>query len=316
MRNPGFTRHVQEARHGGLEGAWLRGVLFAGALAALPTIAAADGASTLPAVGVSRDQATARAPGDGRVLYREQHLLRRDAGGRPLERIVLYRCPGGDAMRAQSAPVLAFARKRLDYRASTIAPRFVFEDARSGYREGLHVGAPPRLFVVRRTGAAERADALRTPGAVVDAGFDEFVRAHWDALAAGRTLPLDFALPSRLRSYRFTVARTGAGRIGGVPVLRLRLQLSGLLAWVAPHVDASYDLATRRLLRFEGPGTIRDVAGEAPVPARIDFEGAITAATEADWRAALAAPLSACADGQRADAVTVSPDTARRLVTR
>jgi hypothetical protein len=171
---------------------------------------------------------------------------------------------------------------------------------------------------VRRTGAAERADALRTPGAVVDAGFDEFVRAHWDALAAGQALPLEFAVPSRLRSYRFVVGRVEGGdaRLAGEPVLRLRLRLDGWLAWVAPHVDASYGRTTRRLLRFEGLGTIRDLAGGKPLPARIDFEGTPRPADEAGWTAALAGPLSACAGGRVADANTGGADSQDAALTR
>jgi hypothetical protein len=278
-----------------------------GAVADEPADAPAPGASTLV-----REQAIARDPGDGRVLYREQHWMRRDGAGRPLERVVLYRCAGAEGGGH------AFARKHLDYRADAAAPRFQFDDARDGYREGLRAGTPPRLFVRAGQAGTERAAALRGGRVVVDAGFDEFVRAHWDALAAGRALPLEFAVPSRLRSYRFLVGRVdgASAPLAGEPTLRLRLRLDGWLAWVAPHVDASYGLRSRRLLRFEGLGTIRDLAGGKPLPARIDFEGAPRPGDEAGWTAALAGPLSACAAGRRADANTGGADSAGAALSR
>ncbi|MGH8031709.1 MAG: hypothetical protein ACREO8_04915 [Luteimonas sp.] len=48
-------------------------------------------------------QGEARDPANGRLLYREDHLIRAD-GPAPLQRVVLYRCPDGTA----------FARKRID----------------------------------------------------------------------------------------------------------------------------------------------------------------------------------------------------------
>ena len=59
-------------------------------VATLLALAPASRAAVLETVG------DAHARDDGRLLYREQHLVRRD-GDRPLERLVLYRCPDGTA---------------------------------------------------------------------------------------------------------------------------------------------------------------------------------------------------------------------------
>jgi hypothetical protein len=71
---------------------------FLAVLLALPPAAAAP-----PGPGLSLQLAHAMPTGGGALLYREQHLLR-SAGGRPRERLVMYRCPDGRA----------FARKRVD----------------------------------------------------------------------------------------------------------------------------------------------------------------------------------------------------------
>lgn len=215
----------------------------------------------------------------GRLLFREQHLIRSD-GGRPLERVVLYRCPGG----------VAFARKRVDYRASRNAPEFALVDAR-GYREGLRRDGDRAL--VWSGSKPERALVKAAAALVADAGFDEFLRAHWDALLAGRAQTLAFVVPAFGRSLPFQVRSLGGGELDGVAVQRFRLKLDGLLGVVGPSMEVAYASADQRLRRFDGLTNLRDDRG-GQLHARIDFALPAHAATDAAWRAALATPLTRC----------------------
>ena len=233
------------------------------------------------------EEGIARDPKSASELYREQHWIRSD-GQRPVERVVLYRCPNGTA----------FGRKRIDYRDSATAPAFAFDDRRSGYREGLRQGATPTLFLRPKAGVPEQSAALDGRTLVADAGFDEFIRRHWMPLTAGKALPLAFAVPSRLRSMGFSVSRAGTASIGGEKAWVFRLKLGGLLGMVAPSIDVSYGQLSRRLLRFEGLSNLRDDAGAKLLLARIDFPVQARAASESQWQAALAAPLSACQAGR------------------
>lgn len=240
----------------------------------------------------SAQEGLARAPGAEALAFREQHFLRTQAG-RPLERLVVYRCPAGPA----------FARKRLDYLASTQAPEFQLEDRRSGYREGMRRrdGRVELFFRAARSGAERRALLRAAPG-VADAGFDEFVRANWQSLLEGRTLPLRFAVPSRLRTMDFAVSKRGLARVGGEEAVLFRLRLDGLLGLVAPHIDVAYGLRNRRLLRFEGLSNMRDARGDRQLSLHIDFPAPPRPVAAAQWQAALAEPLAAsCGSGQQAD---------------
>lgn len=230
-------------------------------------------------------------------LYREQHLLRL-RGGLPLERIVMYRCPSGGG---------AFARKRVDYRASATAPAFALEDARSGYAEGLRrTRAGEELYFRERDGATEQRALLPERAQVADAGFDEFVRAHWQALAAGDSLPLRFTVPSRLRSMEFRVRAAGTGVVDGEAAQVFRLRLDGLLGFVAPHIDVAYSKREHRLLRFEGLGNLRDAAGREQLQVRIDFPAPARPAPDSQWAAASSEALVAgCESGQGADSPAV-----------
>ena len=257
--------------------AWVAAVL----LALLP------GAAT--AAGILRvEEGVARALGVGATLYREQHWVRLGDGA-PLERMVLYRCPDGTA----------FARKRVDYRRSSEAPAFVLDDHRSGYREGLRwIDGAPRVFVREAAGAEESSAALPAAALVADAGFDQFIQRHWDALVGGRRLPLAFAVPARGRSLAFTVQKAGSAVVGGEKAWVFRLRLDGLLGLVAPGIDVSYGQASRRLLRFEGLSNLRDDAGQRQLAARIDFALPPGSGTEEQWRQAATRPLAACRTGR------------------
>ena len=234
--------------------------------------------------GLSLEEGIARDTGGEGLLYTEQHLVRRE-GDRPLERLVIYRCADGTA----------FARKTVDYRQSRLAPAFSLEDARMGYREGLRrTRGPGEVFVREGAGDRERAAALDPRTGVADAGFDEFVRQHWDALMAGEAVPLHFAVPSRLESLGFRIRRVGDTVVAGEPATVFQLGLGGWRGWIAPRIDVAYGRESRRLLRFEGLGNLRDDRGEDQLEARIDFPRPARPADEAQWRAFASEPLSAC----------------------
>jgi hypothetical protein len=193
----------------------------------------------------------ARAAPDARVLYREVHYLFDSADG-PRE-IVLYRCPDGRP----------FARKWLDTRTPQ-APDFAFRDARSGYREGVRTQAGQRVVYVHKVGAKKtRSTPLpMVPTPVIDSGFDAFVRAHWDALAAGQTLKLRFLVPSRLKFLDFAIARRHDPDAARQGLMVLRLRLDSWLAFALPHIDVGYARDTHRLRWFRGLSNLRDIHGE------------------------------------------------------
>lgn len=230
----------------------------------------------------------ARDPESDALIYREEHLLR-ETQDVPRERLVLYRCPNGEL----------FARKRVSYGDTPTTPTFALEDGRFGYREGLRRDGERLTAYVKRDqerpetqGEIAAAESL-----VVDAGFDEFVRARWDALQRGDGLPISFLVPSRQRTYTFRLKRLGAEQIEGAAATRLRLSLGGVLGWFLPHIDVSYRDRDRRLMRFEGLTNIR-IDPEDTYVARIEFPPRLESTlTPEAWDAALAEPITACQPG-------------------
>lgn len=245
-------------------------------------IAVSAAAAPLAAARLVEERGFATDLDSGQALYREQHLMRKDAAGGLLERLVVYRCTDGTP----------FARKLVDYRGAPKAPSFQFEDARSGFREGVLRGADGARVFVDPPGAQQRQGPLPDGPLVADAGFDTWVRAQWPALTRGERVPMDFLVPSRLRSYGFKVYQVDGDDAAGQR--RFRLRLGGLLGLIAPHIDVVYAEADRRLLRFEGLSNLRDDAGDSQLEVRIDFPQPPTEADPSRWRQLAGEPLRAC----------------------
>ena len=255
----------------------------------LPVLAALIPASALAVEGVAY-QGVARSVDGDAVLYEEHHFVRTD-GAAPAERIVLYRCPSGEA----------FARKTVTYGEPPYAPQFRMDDARFAYAEGFERGRiAAEAFVQRGADDPLQKEAVSLgESLVVDAGFDEFVRANWDALQAGKSVPLRFLVPSRLAAYGFKVRKTGEESLYGQPASVFELALSGVFGWFADAIQVSYRNSDRQLLRFVGLSNIR-ATPEENLTARIEFPPDRAGETlDAErWQAAQSEPLANCAVGQ------------------
>jgi hypothetical protein len=195
---------------------------------------------------------TAYANDSHAVLYKEEHFVFDNHGQRT--RLVLYRCPSGEP----------FARKWVHDIAGAEAPNFDLVDARTGYREGV-LGKPGARTVYTQAGdhATVHFDSLPDrPNEVIDAGFDAYVRQHWDALGINRKTSVAFVVPSRLGYVDLRLADADKGTMDGQSIRRLRLSMDAWYGFAAPAIDLTYDSVDRRLLRFEGISNIRDASGK------------------------------------------------------
>jgi len=216
------------------------------------------------------------------LLYVESHAVSNAGTAREM-RVVLYQCADGSP----------FARKELSYTRDRIAPGFRFEDARSGYADGLARDAQGlEVFERSGSGAPLRRERVDAAGLVADAGFDEFVRTRWDELESGKAIDAPFLVPSRLDSMPFRVRKVDEANIDGETVSVIRLSLAGLLRFFLPDIDVSYRKSDRQLMRYRGTTNIRDANGKLLV-AQIDFPAAERRNVAVDLPALTARPLTA-----------------------
>ena len=243
-------------------------------------VVAAASASVSTYVGLS---GTAYVWQGREFLYGERHVQRFD-DGQIAESVVLYTCRDGSP----------FARKVVRYR-DPFAPDFMLEDQASGYREGVRSeGGLRRVYFAAKSAPEKTTTLPEAKDLVADAGFDEYVRRHWDALLQDRAATFDFLVPSALGHYRFAVGHERSGREQGRPVEVFRLRLAGLWGWLLRGIDVYYDAETHRLLRYEGLSNLRSRHGDNLKTTILYPPDARRTATETDLRAALAAPLAPC----------------------
>ena len=210
-------------------------------------------------VGPHRAHADVYAAGSGKLLYREMHLV---MPGAAAERWVVYQCADGQP----------FARKYVRTQQRAAVPDFAFEDGRNGYREGVRGALGQRIVYLRESGRSETSRALQVPAdGVIDAGFDEAVRANWDGLMRGKAVRLQFLIPSRLQFYAVRVQRIDSIEWHGQRAERLRMRLDTWFGFAIPEVTLVYARDDRRLLEFAGTGNIREARGGHP-QVRIAFQ--------------------------------------------
>jgi hypothetical protein len=242
---------------------------------------AAPAAAQSPA---TRYTGIATTPDGAKVLYREEHVRYGPPGAR--RELVLYRCPDGQP----------FARKLIDD-GNALAPDFQLHDARSGYREGVRVHDGRRQVFVHPVGAERTRSAplpeVDTP--VIDSGFDVFIRKHWQALAAGDSLKIDFLVPSHLKFMHFRIERHRDADAAARGITVFRLKLDRWFAFVLPHIDVGYFDKSRTLAWFRGLSNLRDVRGEN-LKVRLHYPPNLRGASVTP--AALAAVRHADLDGQ------------------
>ena len=218
-----------------------------------------------------RYSGTAYSLDDNQVLYREDHTLTMK-DGQPIERTTLY----------YDADNQLFAEKNNRYRSqfnnpdsnntdsdSPATPDFMLTDDRYGYSESMEQ-AGKRWRVEYKEPKESGNKILSKPDytPVIDAGFDEFVRAHWNDLMKGDTVNFSFAVPSRLEWIDFRLIPLA--QKDGTLTVEMRLK-SRWIAWLLDPVFLSYDIKSKRLLTYRGLTNIRTIDGDG-IKAEIRYE--------------------------------------------
>ena len=165
----------------------------------------------------------------GDYLYSEHHLC----NAQTTLCNVLYRDDQGELI----------ARKQVDYSSNLQSPSLQMED----FRLDAQVELQP----------------LGDPELVVDAGFDNYVRLRWDELAQGATLKFPFQIMGRSNPLAMQAKRVVETDGCGSDELCLEVALnSWLLGMIVDPIELTYEVDSRRLMRFRGISNVRGDEGE------------------------------------------------------
>lgn len=186
------------------------------------------------------------------LLYREVYC----ANGNPDEREVIYRNTEGRLI----------AHKVLDYSSGPVTPSFVQHNLYSS--EVIEVGLVAGMVTMSVLDAetAEPKKAKSTPAdvkmpVVIDAGFDEFVRMHWDSLLAGDKKKFQFPFADRASLIELRIKPSSCSYDSDSDQC-FKLEMSNIfLRMLAAPIELGYDAELRRLLRYRGLSNIGDGRG-------------------------------------------------------
>jgi len=227
-------------------------------VAAAPTVGSEHPSGKRPV----REYSAAAFTLDGEeLLYVERHV-ESWRGDRLVERTVTYEDAAGRLI----------ARKRVEYGDDSAQPSFEMNDLRTGLRESARVAnGSVELFSGEPTDDSGAVRVTLPESAVIDAGFDAFVRQKFPRIARGERLDFEFAVPAMGRFFRFQLRPQGEIAYGRQPAIAVRMvPASRLLRLLLDPIDLVYD-RDGRLLEFRGLSNVTDEEGDR-YKARIVFD--------------------------------------------
>lgn len=190
------------------------------------------------------------------LLYRETHCV--DPSGQL--RDVIYEDGQGELM----------ASKRVDYSSGRTTPSFVQDNLYSSERVEVRLDDGKLTMAILDAGSSEPKKLISEQPSdklpiVIDAGFDEFVRSHWDELVEGEDKRFQFPFAARSSLVELRIRRFGCSYDTDTDQC-FRLELSNfLLRMLVAPIELGYDADTRRLTRYRGLSNIGDADGNGLV---------------------------------------------------
>lgn len=213
----------------------------------------------------------------------------------------LHHCNDGRTVcriQYQDAQGQLIIDKYLNYGVDASAPDFMQLDIRSGNFVGSERQGDKTVFLsakaadsqsnIDRRANAQPKDVKKTivetkASLVIDAGFDNFIRQHWQRLTAGDSMSFAFALPSRgsavsmsikqLNNKKCTALLSGqAESTEQVSAECFEIKPKSLLFSVfLKPIKIAYDSSSKKLLAFKGLTSIKD-ANNKPQTVLIRYE--------------------------------------------
>jgi hypothetical protein len=152
-----------------------------------------------------------------------------------------------------------FASKDINYSINTTTPAVLQNDFRFGEVRQASVTEEKIVLYYQANNNKKTASTDLAPKEVdvIDAGFDNFVRIHWDELQSGKTLSINFASMSHLKSLPLRVSSQPLGKCDK-ETSEIKLSYcfyveidNAFLRMLLGNIKLTYD-QLRRLEEFEG----------------------------------------------------------------
>jgi hypothetical protein len=153
------------------------------------------------------------------------------------------------------------ATRSLNFSKSKFAPDFMTQDLRTGFLEGAEVnGARVRLYYRKSNTSPIEQRTIEVPQPiVVDGGFNQFIKTNWQRITDGQAIVFYFTVSCKLDYYKLRVVKAGSS--GKLMTVRIEPD-QAVLRWIVTPIIVTYDVATKRIVSYEGKSNIADDSGE------------------------------------------------------
>jgi hypothetical protein len=167
------------------------------------------------------------------------------------------------------------ARRTLDFGRFECMPDYIFRDLRNGYEEGAAVdpakgAAEIRVHFRDSAQAPLKEKRIEVPEpCVINGGVGEFVRRRWEEIAAGKKAAFNMVIPARLDYFRFEAYvnrkySLAPGEAKGRAYLPVVVEpRSTVLSMLLPTIVLYIDVASKRLIRYQGIVNVADAKGRS-----------------------------------------------------
>ena len=196
---------------------------------------------------------------NGDLVYLEEHIVRYENDQITALNTIYY-----------DADLKKIGEQASDFSHGPQFGSYDFKDLRLQYHDGARVLSDQILIYCKETPQADTQKKYlqRESDQIVGQGFHQFILTHLDALMQGDVFSAKLVLPAQMDQFdiRIYKSKIEDGR------LRIRIELDNwFLRLFTPHVEAEYDLDTRRLMSYRGVSMIADASGKT-VPVTVSYD--------------------------------------------
>ncbi|WP_045855665.1 hypothetical protein [Teredinibacter purpureus] len=229
------------------------------AVAHTPQIQHFDSTQSYRITGVATEVAS------GKPLYTEEHIVYEDGW-----HSVVYRDGDGDSFSVKEldysiTPIAPDVYQKNDRIAETFSIRKLRVNTRDSDSEGVSEAVDSQVIVAYQKGhdtEERKVPLLFSDSTVIDAGFDYYIKQHWQSLIDNKTKIFHYVVPTRQATVALSVYTVPCENLTHT-CFRLRLK-NRFLALLLKPIDVAYETNTQRLMRFKGVSNIALASGHYP----------------------------------------------------
>ncbi|MES2629493.1 MAG: hypothetical protein V4616_11045 [Bacteroidota bacterium] len=154
---------------------------------------------------------------------------------------------------------VVMASRKLKFSQGSETPGYRLDVKKTGYYEGAEIiKSGVRVYAFDEEAKKESSKMLEVPSPfVIDGGFNYFIKKRWESIVAGKTVSFYFVVPARLDYYHFRARKVSNLKEKGHNAMLVILEPDNfVLRSIVQPIKVTYDLASKRILKYEGISNI------------------------------------------------------------